>query len=193
MRKKIILLLIVFSFISPLSSMAMVDLDRIEMGETMFQSEESLGDAANNLAMTIDENTYIWANIIPAIFTALFIYFLIRLAYALITKVGTTLKSATWGLITIPLIFIFFRIVGIFILGENDIINVDGYLNSIISFLSSAILFVALGMILIGLLFRMFNKLISHPAYSRWSNRLFLYSGISIVLSIVVKPVLYNI
>lgn len=193
MRKKIMLLLIVFSFISPFSSMAMVDLDRIEMGETMFQSEESLGDAANNLAMTIDENTYIWANIIPAIFTALFIYFLIRLAYALITKVGTTLKSATWGLITIPLIFIFFRIVGIFILGENDIINVDGYLNSIISFLSSAILFVALGMILIGLLFRIFNKLISHPAYSRWSNRLFLFSGISIVLSIVVKPVLYNI
>ncbi|GEN30679.1 hypothetical protein HNQ35_001554 [Cerasibacillus quisquiliarum] len=87
----------------------------------------------------------------------------------------------------------FFRIVGIFILGENDIINVDGYLNSIISFLSSAILFVALGMILIGLLFRIFNKLISHPAYSRWSNRLFLFSGISIVLSIVVKPVLLYI
>lgn len=87
----------------------------------------------------------------------------------------------------------FFRIVGIFILGENDIINVDGYLNSIISFLSSAILFVALGMILIGLLFRIFNKLISHPAYSRWSNRLFLFSGISIVLSIVVKPVLLHI
>lgn len=179
--------------VTPLSVNAMVDLDKIERGEPMFQSEVSFGEAANNLVVAVDENTFIWANIIPAIFTALFIYFLIRFAYGLITKVGSTLKSASWGLISIPLVFISFRIFGIFILGESDVIHVDGYLNSLISFLSSSTFFIAIGMVLIAFLFRMFHRLINHPAYGRWSNRLFLFSGIAIVLSIVVKPVLYNI
>lgn len=193
--KKVLLFVLAFIFILPFHTHAesMVDLDRIKEGKTMFQTESNVSETLNNATHTVNENTFLWANIIPAIFTILFIAYLIRLGYALVTKVGSSLKGAVWGLISIPIIFIFFRIVGIFVLGENDIIQVDGYFNSIISFLSTSILFVAIGMVFIGLLFRLSFILINHPAYSRWSNRLFLFSVVSIILSIVIKPVLYSI
>lgn len=188
-------LLIVLScfLLFPINTSAMVNLDKIEEGKSMFDSNVNFSDSLNATTQTVNENTMIWSSIIPAIFTVIFIYFLIRFAYALFTKVGSTLKTATWGLISIPIIFIFFRVVGIFVLGENDIQNVDGYLNSIISLLSSSVFFIAIGLVFIGLLFRMSYILIKHPAYNRWSNRLFLFSVISIILSVVVEPVLYNI
>lgn len=190
-KKMFLLITLILAF--PISASAMVNIDNIEDGKPMFQSESDFSVVLDNASRTVNENTFLWANIIPAVFTVLFIYFLIRLGYALITKVGSTLKSATWGLISIPLIFIFLRIVGIFVLGESNLINVDGYLNNLVSFLSTAVFFVAIGMVLIGLLFRFAYILINHPAYNRWSNRLFLFSVMSVILSIVVQPVLYNI
>lgn len=190
------LLFAVMIFLFPIQSNAdssMVDLDRIEKGESMFQTDSNFSDVLDNTAYTVNENTFIWSNIIPAIFTILFIIFLIRLGYALFTKVGSSLKGAVWGLISIPLIFIFLRIVGIFVLGESNIVKVDGYFNSTIALLSTSILFIAVAMLFIGILLRFSHRLIKHPAYHRWSNRLFLFSALSVLLSIIVEPVLYNI
>lgn len=192
---KILLAIVAFacSIYIPNSASAMVNFDNIENGTSMFDVKDNFSNTLQDTTQTMNDSTAVWSAIIPALFTILFIYFLIRLAYGLVTKVGSTLKAATWGIISIPVIFIFLRVTGIFILGERNLIKADSHLESIVSLLSSTVYYVAIALVLIGLLFRFGYKLINHPAYGRWSNRLFLFSVLSIILSSVIKPVLYNI
>ncbi|NRD81079.1 hypothetical protein HPT25_27690 [Bacillus sp. BRMEA1] len=120
--------------------------------------------------------------------TIMFIIAVIALALSLIFKNGKWTKWSTGVMGTTLLIILFFRAGPIIMLTTNTI-GVTLFASNLLKFVTSVGIYIAIGMLLVSLLMRLFYKLINHPDYFRWSKRLMLGSVIIAVLSLIIPVV----
>ncbi|MFB1100514.1 hypothetical protein [Terribacillus sp. JSM ZJ617] len=132
------------------------------------------------------------AFIFNAIFTIMTLLGIIQLGYSLVTKTGFNLKGATGILIYTPLVVVIVRIFFIFVF-TTVLPNVTLIINDIISLILAICLSVSVGMVLIGLIMKLFHHFLRHPEYSRWSKRLFVGAAGLTVLSTITPIVMYSI
>ncbi|MEN0651372.1 hypothetical protein NSQ82_20570 [Caldifermentibacillus hisashii] len=142
----------------------------------------SYTDSVNSLAPTL-------SFLFNAIFTIMFLFGIVRIGYALITKTGQVMKFSTGILIWVPITVFFIRLFMIFVF-TTDGKTVTLLASDIIQLLKSSGYYFSIGMILVGLVFNLFYKLIKHPEYGRWSKRLWGSSAILILLVTIMPFVL---
>lgn len=145
----------------------------INQGNSNFQDNVSgLGDTINSFAPSV-------SFIFSAIFTIMFLFGVVRMGYAIITKTGHVMKFSTGILIWIPITFFIIKIFIILLFTTN---GTNGTLlaSDIIKLIKTTTYFTSVGMILVGFILFFIYRLIHHPEFGRWSKRLW---AISIVLS----------
>ncbi|MCM3441412.1 hypothetical protein [Metabacillus halosaccharovorans] len=128
--------------------------------------------------------------LISAILTIMFIFGIIRMIYALITKTGMVLKGSTGVLIGIPVFFVILRLFFILAFTVNKsqaALLVTDFLNLLIhvSYL------LAIGMVLIGLAMKLFHRFLEHPEYGRWSKRLYI-GAVSLTILTAIMPIVFE-
>lgn len=172
-----------FIFILPLSAYAAGSNPFLENKTSNGSFGEEIGtytDSINSLAPTI-------SFIFNALFTIMFLFGIVRMGYSLITKTGQVMKFSTGILIWVPITVFFIRLFMIFVFTTNGK-NVTLLASDIIQLLKSTGYYFSIGMVLVGLVFYLFYKLIKHPEFGRWSKRLW---GSSAILSILVTIMPY--
>ncbi|PMC34987.1 hypothetical protein CJ195_20995 [Bacillus sp. UMB0899] len=149
----------------------------------------------NDINPTIGNMTENFNGMLPYIYdtgmkfiTVIFLIAVVALALSLIFKNGQWTKWSTGVMVTSLLIILFFRGGPIIVL-TMDAIGITLFASDLLNFATSVGIYVAVGMILVSLLFRLFYKLINHPDYFRWSKRLMIGSVIIAVLSLVIPVV----
>ncbi|KZE67953.1 hypothetical protein AWM68_17425 [Fictibacillus phosphorivorans] len=135
-------------------------------GPTMNDQLGSWTEQINGLAPTV-------SYMISALFTIMFLVGVVRMGYSIITKTGQVMKFSTGLLIWVPISFFFIRIM-VIILFTTDTNNVTLLANDLISLIKTTGYFTSIGMVLIGLVFFYFFKLIDQPEFGRWSKRLWV-------------------
>ncbi|WP_216776794.1 hypothetical protein [Metabacillus halosaccharovorans] len=130
--------------------------------------------------------------LISAILSIMFIFGIIRMIYALITKTGMVLKGSTGVLIGIPVFFVILRLFFIlaFTINKSEAtLLVTDFLNLLVH----VGYLLAIGMILIGFAMKLFHRFLEHPEYGRWSKRLYIGAVSLTILTAIMPEVLKSI
>ncbi|OUM90430.1 MAG: hypothetical protein BAA00_18275 [Parageobacillus thermoglucosidasius] len=150
-------------------------------GSTSFNEQiEQWSSSINGFAPTI-------SFLFNAIFTIMFLFGAVRLGYSMVTKTGQAMKFSTGLLIWVPITVFFIRIFILFIFTLRDAAS---FAEDLISLLQYIGYYFSVGMILTGLVFFLFHKLINHPEFGRWGKRLWGLSGILVILVTIMPQVL---
>lgn len=180
-RYYIILLIVIFSFVLPLSAKANPILNR--------GSEPSFNNQVNTWTGSINGLAPTISFIFSALFTIMFLMGVVRMGYSIVTKTGKVMKFSTGVLIWVPITFFFIRIMVIILFTTNSK-NVTLLASDIINLIKSTGYYTSIGMVLIGLVFYMFYHFIDHPEYGRWSKRLWVSAALLTVLTTLMPIVL---
>lgn len=149
----------------------------------------------NNRGPTLNEQVGIWTEevnglaptasfIISAIFTAMFLFGVVRLGYSIATKTGQVMKGSTGLLIWVPITFFSIRIF-ILLLFTTTGKGVTLLASDFIRLITATSFYTVCWMVSIGLIFLFIYKLIEHPEFGRWSKRLWTVAGVLTVLTII--------
>lgn len=130
--------------------------------------------------------------LLSALFSIMFLFGIIKMIYALITKTGMVLKGSTGVLIGIPVFFLMLRL--FFILSftvdsSSATLLITDFLNLLVNvgYLS------AVGMVLVGLSMKLFHRFLEHPEYGRWSKRLYIGAASLTLLTAIMPNVFKSI
>ena len=124
--------------------------------------------------------------------TILFLAAVITMAFGRMTKTGHWLKWASGTMIFSFIALMVLRIGPLLVLTVNAI-GFTLIVTDLVHLLEKVSLWVAVGMIFVGLVIRLFHKVVSnHPEYFRWSRNLFTGSAVLACLSFVI-PIVFKV
>ncbi|MFC0273594.1 hypothetical protein ACFFIX_19570 [Metabacillus herbersteinensis] len=146
---------------------------------------EGVTQDVNNLAPNVSTG-------ISILFAIMFLIGVIKMSYSLVTKTGMILKGSTGVLIGVPIFVICLRLLSIIAFTTTGP-GVTLLASDLMLLLIEIGFFAAIGMVLIGLLMKLFHKFLDHPEYARWSKRLFIGAGSLSLLTAIMPVVLRSI
>ncbi|MDC3424388.1 hypothetical protein NC797_07690 [Aquibacillus sp. 3ASR75-11] len=129
---------------------------------------------------------------VTAVFAIMFLIGVIKMGYALVTKTGAVLKGSTGILIGIPILVMSIRLFFILFFTTSGP-GVTLLVSVFMLLLTKAGFFAAIGMVLVGLVMRLFHKFLNHPEYARWSKRLNIGAVCLSILTAVMPMVIQGI
>lgn len=167
-------------------------LDQYQGGSIDKIEKKRIGTFANNIGKSLSSNANDISFIFNAIFAIMFLIGVIKMSYALITKTGMVLKGSTGILIGIPIVVVLIRLFFILSFTTNGP-NATLFISNLLLFFIKSSFFAAVGMVLVGLLMKLFHKFLNHPEYARWSKTLIMGAGILSLVTAIMPTVLQGI
>lgn len=149
-------------------------------------SGTSFNEQVNTWSSQLNSTAPTISFIMNAIFTIMFLFGVVRMGYAMITKTGQDMKNSMGIMIWVPIAVFSIRLLLLFMFTTTGK-NVTLLANDIISLIQYIGYYLSIGMVLVGLLLFLFHRLINHPEFGRWSKRLWAMSG-TLVLLVTVMP-----
>lgn len=159
--------------------------------ENLNHKPTSYEQTTNNMILELNSYAPTVSTIISTLFVLMFLAGVIQLGYSMVTKTGMVMKNSTGILIGIPMVVVMIRL--FFILAFTKDSNLAEIMTDFMFLLTSIGFYTAIGMTLIAFIMVLFNKLLTHPGFSRWSKRLFIGSAGLALLTAVMPVVLQSI
>ncbi|PGT83269.1 hypothetical protein [Bacillus sp. AFS040349] len=186
---------ILFLFVSSVTSTtyaATEDLPFLKNQNGVTQNTQNFDAFIDNATEEVNSTAPMVNTIVTTLLSIMFLVGVIKMGYALVTKTGMVLKGSTGVLIGIPIFVLTLRLFFILSFTTNKqgvtLLVIDG-----MNLLVRVGLFVSIGMVLIGLLMRLFHKFLNHPEYARWSKRLYIGAAWLCLLTSVMPIVIRSI
>lgn len=156
------------------------------LGVFPFPAFASVNDLTN-MANEINSWAPTVSTIINRIFAIMFLFGVLTMGYSKVTKTGHVMKRSASTMIWAPAAYFIIKLVVILVFSIDK--NTIQLFSDTIYVLQYSGFYVSIGLILVGLLFHLFYKLIQHPEFMRWSKRLWSASAV-IVLAVILVPAL---
>ncbi|WP_078557090.1 hypothetical protein [Bacillus alkalicellulosilyticus] len=147
---------------------------------------KGFNETVTNMTNSVNDNAPLISNVVFTILAIMFLIGIAKMAYALVTKTGMILKASTGTLIGIPVFIVLFRLFFIIAFTTTGQ-GIEGLATDVMLLLIQIGFYTSMGMILIGLLMKLFHKFLNHPEYARWSKRL-LIGSITLALLTAIMP-----
>ncbi|MCK6259569.1 hypothetical protein LCY76_23655 [Fictibacillus sp. KIGAM418] len=188
--KKLLSLIFLLLILGPQPVLA--DSFNVNKFNTQLEQKDDTTKVLGNMQQDAGQLTPKIYNVGIKLITVVFVLSILSYAVAIPFKHPVWLKWSSTSMISSLIAIIGFRLVPIFVL-TRDLNNFTTLTNDFIGLLTSVGIYLAIAMVIIGLVIRLFYKMFGQPEYFRWSKRLYVGSIIVTLLSLIAPAVLGSV